>query len=275
MEQWSTPVAIQNQTSKTGSALALINGHLNLIHLGNSSNQLWQSVWNGLKWSDNTQIGQESNGRVALTNSGLLVYRSRYAEPDGSYGLVQSVSLGVQGAWTRSGPLPDKITTDDAPAAVATSTSTVVVRQVPHQDYLMSNSNYGVGPGGVHFIDSGVLTVYSAKPPALASNGYSFDVIYTYKGSKDLWHGSRPISGQSTKATPAAAYHKGVLHMVHLGASSDDIWHTMFVNGRWTENERIPNHYSGETPALASAADGLHMVHKGQSSNNIWHSIWR
>lgn len=275
MAQWSRPIAIPNQSSKTSSALAYIHGQLNLIHLGDSSNQLWQTVWNGEQWSENVRIGKESNGRVALTSSGLLVYRTLYAEPDGSYGLVQSVSLGVPGGWTRSGPLPDRITTDAAPAAVATFAGTTVVRQVPHQDYRMSYSNYNVGPGGVQFQDSGVLDLYSEKTPALASDGNTLDVIYTYKGGKDLRHGNRPIPNQTTKATPAAAFHNGVLHMVHLGGSSDDIWHTMLVNGQWTPNVRIPDHLSGETPALASAPDGLHMVHKGQGSNRIWHSIYR
>ncbi|HEX8853917.1 MAG TPA: hypothetical protein VF754_10545, partial [Pyrinomonadaceae bacterium] len=67
----------------------------------------------------------------------------------------------------------------------------------------------------------------------------------------------------------------GVLHMVHLGSGSDDIWHTTFVNGQWTPNVRIPNHQSGKPPAMASAPDGLHMVHKGQGSDRIWHSIYR
>jgi hypothetical protein len=272
MAQWSIPVAIPNQTSKTTSALAYVQGRLHLIHLGDSSNQLWHSFWDGTRWSDNVRIGKESNGRAALTSSGLLVYRDIYAEPDGAYGLIYSI---LQAGWPQARPLPDRITTDDSPAAVATLTGTTVVRQVPHQDYAMSNSNYIVGPGGVQFLDSGVLGVYSAKVPALASSGYGLDIIYTYKGSKDLWHGGRQIPNQSSKATPAAAYHNGVLHMVHLGESSDDIWHTTFVNGQWTADVRIPNHLSGDTPALASAPDGLHMVHKGQSSNLIWHSIYR
>ena len=46
MPQWSRPVAIPNQTSKTTSALTLIQGQLHLIHLGESSDNLWHSVWN-------------------------------------------------------------------------------------------------------------------------------------------------------------------------------------------------------------------------------------
>lgn len=273
MPQWSRPIAIPNQTSKTTSALALIQGRLHLIHLGESSNQLWHSTWDGARWSDNVRIGKESNGRVALTNNGLLVYRDPQRLPDGDYGFVYSV---FQGGWSTSRPLPDKMTSPDSPAAVSTSTGETVVRQVPFQDYLMSYSTYRLTGSGTLAPDSdgSRLGEYSARVPALASNGYGWDIIYTYRGGNDLWHGGRAIPNQSTRDTPAAAYHKGVLHMVHLGSGSERIWHSTFVNGGWTPNVAIPDHLSNKPPAMCSAPDGLHMVHKGAGSDRIWHSIY-
>lgn len=273
MAQWSRPIAIPNQTSKTTSALAYIQGQLHLIHLGESSDQLWHSTWDGARWSDNVRIGKESNGRVALTSNGLLVYRDKHRLPDGDYGFVYSI---FQGIFPPSRPLPDRMTSSDSPAAVSTSTGETVVRQVPFQDYLMSYSTYrGVGSGTLApDVDSSRLIELSERVPALASNGHGYDIIYTYKGSKDLWHGNRPIPNQSTKDTPAAAYHNGVLHMVHLGSGSDTIWYSRFEGGRWIPNVAIPDHFSNKPPAMASAPDGLHMVHKGAGSDRIWHSIY-
>jgi hypothetical protein len=275
MAQWSRPVAIPNQTSKTSSALALIQGRLHLIHLGASSNRLWHSTWDGTRWSDNVQIGKESEGGVALTNNGLLVYRDPHRLPDGDYGFVYSV---FQGFWSRSGPLPDKMTSSHAPAAVSTFAGETVVRQVPFQGYLMSYSNYQLRAGSStvgYNGDSGRLAELSEKVPALASSGYGWDIIYTYKGGKDLMHGNRPIPNQSTRDTPAAAWHNGVLHMVHLGASSERIWYSTFAGGQWTPNVALANHFSNKPPAMCSAPDGLHMVHKGEGSDRIWHSIYR
>jgi hypothetical protein len=245
-----------------------------MIHLGESSDNLWHSVWNGTRWSDNVRIDKQSNGRVALTNNGLLIYRDPSRLPDGDYGFVYSV---FRGGWSPSRPLPDKMTSSDSPAAVSNFDGEVVIRQVPFKGYLMSYSKYGItGSGTVSYTgDSSRLAEYSEKVPALASNGYGWDIIYTSKGSNDLWHGNRPIPNQSTKDTPAAAYHNGVLHMTHLGSGSDTIWYSMFVNGGWTPNVPIPDHFSNKPPAMCSAPDGLHMVHKGAGSDRIWHSIYR
>lgn len=277
MAQWSRPIAIPNQTSKTSSALALIQGRLHLIHLGESSDHLWHSIWDGTRWSDNVRIGKESRGRVALANEGLLVYQSRYPEADGSYGLVYSV---FQGGWSQSRALPDRITTTDSPAAVLNFGTWRVVRQVPHQDYQMSFSEYRSGSvGNIQLVNSGPSPEFSRGVPALASDASGLHMIYLSKDTKDIWHswvgGQRAVPNQYSKDSPAAASHNGVLHMVHLGSGSDDIWHTTFVNGQWTPNVRIPDHHSGKPPALASAPDGLHMVHKGAGSDRIWHSIYR
>ncbi|HEY0171272.1 MAG TPA: hypothetical protein VGB98_09635 [Pyrinomonadaceae bacterium] len=278
MAQWSRPVPIPNQTSKTTSALALIQGQLHLIHLGESSDNLWHSVWNGTRWSDNVRTRNQSSGRVALANEGLMVYQNVERESDGSRGLLYSL---FEGAWTLSRPVPDRVTTDDAPAGSLGLGGWTFVRQVPHRDYQLASTTYVRAPGGgISKADGGLMTQYSAKVPALASDraGASM-MIYTYKGSKDLWYssagGERQIPNQSTRDSPAAAIHNGVPHMTHIGSGSDTIWHSTFVNGGWTPNVPIPDHFSNKPPAMCSAPDGLHMVHKGAGSDRIWHSIYR
>jgi hypothetical protein len=60
--------------------------------------------------------------------------------------------------------------------------------------------------------------------------------------------------------------------MVHLGSSSNDIWHSYFDGNKWTKNVKIPGQSSKASPALAVCGGKLHMVHLGSSSNDIWWS---
>lgn len=64
--------------------------------------------------------------------------------------------------------------------------------------------------------------------------------------------------------------------MVHLGDTSNDIWHSWSSDGRkWNENEdenKIEGQKSKSPPALAVFNGELHMVHLGDESNDIWHS---
>ena len=66
-----------------------------------------------------------------------------------------------------------------------------------------------------------------------------------------------------------------MIHMVHLGDSSNDLWWSTSADGfTWTPNTRIPGQKRKATPALAVFNNLLHMVHLGGSSNDIWWSIF-
>lgn len=88
------------------------------------------------------------------------------------------------------------------------------------------------------------------------------------------WSPNLKIPNQSTKAPPALAYYNGKLHMVHLGSSSNSIYHSTFDNIKWSPNVTISNQYSKAAPALAVYNGKLHIVHLGSSSNDIWHSYY-
>jgi hypothetical protein len=88
------------------------------------------------------------------------------------------------------------------------------------------------------------------------------------------WTRNQPISKQRSKASPALASFNNSLHMVHLGDSSNDIWHSEFDGESWTGNQRVPNQQSKASPAIAAFGGKLHMVHLGNSSNDIWHSTY-
>jgi hypothetical protein len=88
------------------------------------------------------------------------------------------------------------------------------------------------------------------------------------------WTPNVLIPNQESKATPALAYgglEGPQLHMVHLGDSSNDIWHSRSDGNSWSPNVRISGQQTKASPALAYYG-GLHMVHLGESSNDIWHS---
>ena len=76
-----------------------------------------------------------------------------------------------------------------------------------------------------------------------------------------------------SKAPPALAAFGEELHMVHLGDSSNAIWHSRSTDRRtWAADLQVSGQLSKAAPALAPFGGELHMVHLGDSSNNIWHS---
>lgn len=79
-------------------------------------------------------------------------------------------------------------------------------------------------------------------------------------------------TGGKSKASPAIAEFSGLLHMVHIGDESNDLWHATFDGTSWSQEVRIPDQRSKAAPALAVFGNRLHMVHLGNSSNDIWHS---
>ena len=89
------------------------------------------------------------------------------------------------------------------------------------------------------------------------------------------WTPNVRIPNQQSKATPALAYggpEGAQLHMVHLGDSSTDIWHSRSDGNCWSPNVRIPDQQSKAAPAIFTNNGLLHMVHLGDSSTDIWYS---
>jgi hypothetical protein len=91
------------------------------------------------------------------------------------------------------------------------------------------------------------------------------------------WIENVVVNGQLSKASPALAEFDGGLHMVHLGDSSNHIWHSTFDGSDWSPNKPIPDQLSTASPALATFEDicprvRLHIAHLGDSSNSLWHS---
>ena len=124
------------------------------------------------------------------------------------------------------------------------------------------------------------FTIDASKPSIVSPqaigqrSGLSNGDIEAVNALYPLWIDNVRIPNQKSKAAPALATYGGHLHMVHLGNSSNDIWHSVFNGTSWTPNVKIPNQKSKSAPALAIYGGNLHMVHLGDSSNDIWHSIF-
>ena len=74
------------------------------------------------------------------------------------------------------------------------------------------------------------------------------------------WDSGQAIPGQKSKAGASIAEFRGVLHMVHLGDSSNRIWWSTNDGTGWTPNVQIPNQLSQTIPALVSFAGKLFMT---------------
>ncbi|MCA1655505.1 MAG: hypothetical protein LC635_03460 [Pseudonocardiaceae bacterium] len=58
---WTRNIRIPDQTSKASPALARLNNLLHMVHLGNTSNDIWHSTWNGSQWSRNVRIPDQTS----------------------------------------------------------------------------------------------------------------------------------------------------------------------------------------------------------------------
>jgi hypothetical protein len=116
-------------------------------------------------------------------------------------------------------------------------------------------------------------TIISPQPIGRRT-GLSAGDIAAVNSFYPFWTDNVRIPDQRSKAPPALATRGSLLHMVHLGAGSNDLWHSTYDGGSWTENVRIPDQQSKASPALAAYGGRLHMVHLGEGSNDLWHSTY-
>jgi hypothetical protein len=284
MPQWSSPVEIPNQTSQTSPSLALYTGSLHMLHLGETSNEIWHSTYNGATWSPNQRTGAQSSGAVAFADGGLAVFLDAYPQADGAYALLYSRYLP---GWTPPRQLPATGSptgfTGVYPPALTLAPSGWLMVNVAAADHTLVYGNYVAAGQGVQVVNIGATPQQSSQSsPALAQSGNVTYMAHRGVSSNDIWFSTGVVKvddvrvpNQTSKAAPALAVFGGVLHMVHLGNSSNNIWHSTYSNGVWTPNVQIPNQSSASPPALAAYADGLHMVYRGESTKRLYHSIYR
>ena len=249
---WRPGSVIERQSSKAAPALAAFNNGLHMVHLGESSNDLWWSIFDGQLWR--TAAGSEGNARIPNQKSkaspALAVFNNELHMvhlDDSSNDIWWSRYDGT--SWKKSDGTPGN-------------------ERIPGQSSKASPA----------------LAVFNNRLHMVHLGNTSNDIWWSiYDGTSwkksDGTAGNERIPGQSSKASPALAVFDNKLHMVHLGNGSNDIWWSMYDGTSWKKsdgtpgNERIPDQKSKAAPALAVFNNQLHMAHIGDSSNSIWNSF--
>jgi len=286
---WTENVRITGQKSKAPPALAVFQGVIHMVHLGDSSNDLWWSTSaDGVTWTTNTRIpGQKSKATPALAVFNNRLHMVHLG--DSSNDIWWSIFDGT--SWNKSVGTPgnERIPGQKSKAAPALAVYGGGLHMVHLGDSSNNiwwsifdgtswNTNDGT-PGNVR-----IKGQKSKSSPALAAFGSRLHMVHlgdssnhiwwsSYDGS-DWWSNTR-IRCQESKAAPALATQGGLLHMVHLGDSSNRLWWSIYDGSEWTPNLVIPGQKSKATPALVATPSGaqLLMVHLGDSSNNLWRSL--
>ena len=229
--QWDNGKEIEDQISKTGVALATFQNRLHMVHLGESSNDLWYSTFNGQNWTPNVKIpGQKSKATPALAawNNQLHMVHPG----DSSNNLWYSTNKG--NGWTVNVRIPGR-SSDKAPA----------LGRVPN----------GPFAGRLHMV---YKTDANIEPQSL----------WHAQFDGRQWQRSAMIRGALTKAAPTVVSgYPDQLHLIHLGKSSNDLWHMLFGPNKrknnaveWFDDQRLLSENS-EVPVDVALFQGCyHMV---------------
>jgi hypothetical protein len=251
---WRPGSVIERQSSKAPPAVVSYGNRLHMVHLGESSNDIWWSIFDGVLWR--TPSGEPGNekipGQKSKATPALAVFNNHLHMVhlgDSSNDIWWSIYDGV--SWNKSDGTPgnERIPGQKSKASPALA----VFNNQLHMVHLGDSSN------------DIWWSIY---------DGVSWNKL-------DGMPGNERIPGQKSKASPALAVFNSQLHMVHLGDSSNDIWWSIYDGGSWNKpdgtpgNERIPGQKSKTAPDLKLFNGALHLVHLGKTSNNIWTSTYR
>ena len=250
---WIEPQTVPNQTSKASPIIGAIDDLVHMVHLGDRSNDIWWSIYDGTSWKKpdgtpgNVRIpGQKSKAPPALAAFQNQLHMVHLG--DRSNDIWWSIYDGT--SWKKPDGTPGNV-------------------RIPGQK--------------------------SKAPPALAAFGGSLYLVHLGDTSNDIWWsaydgtswrgsdgtpGDERIVDQRSKASPAIVGHHLVLHMVHLGDTSNNIWHSTKQQPaiEWTPN-RLVGQSSRARPSMAATftqqgASALHMVYLSSLGKAILHSLF-
>jgi len=282
---WTTNVKIPDQKSKAPPALTAVltttGPVLDMVHLGDSSNDIWDSRYDGNPWSQNSRLLNQRSKASPAAAGGLMVHLG-----DSSNRIWRLRWLNGWGENTiliDIDPVSGRGGSDRSPAVAFVPTGAI-----PNEENVMAYKEAGNDSLRDYFLSaaSGHRTGgLSRTAPALAFFDGTLHMAHIGESSNNIWHAiwnrerevwvETRIQGQTSKAPPALAAFNTRLHMVHLGDSSNNIWHSVYDGNQWSTNLQVPDQQSKASPALASFNRRLHMVHLGDSSNTLWHSQWQ
>jgi hypothetical protein len=221
-----------------------------MVHLGNSSDQIWYATLE----RDATRWGRDQAAGALRAEASPAVAGDLMLFPENRSGQLWHATFnGDFSSFDPNNPeVKDTEGNDLAPAHLRPSLA--------------------FSEGGWHLIN---------KSPT------STRINYSYQGRLDpRWQYVGDLGDQDrlylTKTRPAVAVAGNTLHVLHLGESSNRIYHARGtlsfdsrgrVSATWTE-KRIGALLSRATPAVAIFDNRLHMVHLGDDSTNLWHSVY-
>src|SRR6266849_10893481 len=262
----------------SGSILrSAVDPTVNLYYAGSSDGRLyagsagsnWQTVFTHPASSSVTdiEIDLDDPATVYITFSGTntgRVYRLRRASPAPTTMTALDITFNLTTGLSARTVAVDRI----VPLTIYVGTNQGVYRgRSPDGGATWSWTSYTNGLPLADVVDLEVHPITGVLRAATFGRS-------AYEVNTAGWHPNVQIPNQQSKATPVLAVFNDQLHMVHLGDSSTNLWHSIYDGGAWHPNVQIPNQQSKATPVLAVFNDQLHMVHLGDSSNNLWSSIY-
>ena len=280
-ERWSDAQRVEDQKSKAPPALASFGGVVHMVHLGDTSNDLWWSKFDGTSWSENEKIpGQKSKASPALAEFGGLLHMVHLG--DSSNDIWWSRFDGTN-PWTENEKIPGQ-KSKASPALAAFDGHLHMVHLGDSSNDIWWSRFDGTNPWTENEKIPGQKSKVS---PALAVFRGVLHMVHLGDDSNDIWWSTldsatgtwRPnskIPGQKSRTAPAlAALDNRFLHMVHLGDTSNRLWWSVF-GLFWRPNVTLPAHLSKVSPALAAFQNRIIMVHVDarQQVNDLWWSQW-
>jgi hypothetical protein len=240
-------VRIPGQQSKVTPALAVFNNRLHMVHLGDTSNDIWWSIYDGTSW--NTPDGTPGNvpipGQLSKGTPALAAYNNRLHMvhlDNSSNELWWSIYDGT--SWNKPDGTPGNV-------------------RIPNQ--------HSKAPPALAVFDNQLHMVHLGT----SSNDIWWSI---YDGN--VWRrpdgapGNVMIPNRRSMATPGLAAFGSSLHMVHIGDTSNDMWTSRMTQSEWNGDRRRYNGQSKAGPAMAALGGRLYMLHAGNDSNRIWQTMF-
>lgn len=284
--------------SKAAPALdgAISSTFLLMVHLGDTADQIWFATLprGSSTWGPDRQAGSLRAEAAPAVARGLMLF------PENQSGQLWQATFSA-GTWAVDAADPEAKGTEGndlapphvRPALARSADGWHLVIKSPTSTRINHAYRRELRWQGVGNLGDEDRGLYLTKTrPAIAMDGTTLHVLHLGEGSNQIYHArgtvsfdgqgrattawrEKQVGGQLTKATPAVAMLGGRLHMVHLGDTSSDLWHSIYVPelDSWTQ-DRIEGQQSKAPPALAAFDGTLHMVHLGETSNQIWWSRW-
>ena len=102
--------------------------------------------------------------------------------------------------------------------------------------------------------------------------GYRVPLPARTNTSSPLFGTDAVMPGLTQRGPVGFAAFRGVLHVVHRGQNTSNLWWNTAASSSWNVETQVPNQSSGTQPVLGVVGNDLVMLHTGGSSAAMWAS---